>query len=375
MLILLVIPILYSLVMLYYYLGIRKTKTLALYNSDQKTSFSVIIPFRNEADNLPALLTSLLNIEYPKSLYEIILVDDASEDNSAALITKWITDNKLQSNARLTQSIRASEAPKKDALQTAIALANYDWIITTDADCKVPECWLKAYDALIQKKNTVFVAGPVMYEGNNSFVEQYQFIDGLSLQAVTAGGFGQKNPILCNGANLAYKLAIFKELKGFEGNNHIASGDDIFMLEKVSRAYPKQMHYLKNYDALVRTKPEKNWMAVLNQRSRWASKTTKQKSLSVKVLGLFILSINLSLCWAPLLFTVSPIYGSIGLSIVLIKLIADYQMIKTAASILKTSVPFWHFLGSFFVYPIITILVFYSMVIPKYQWKGRIFRY
>jgi cellulose synthase/poly-beta-1,6-N-acetylglucosamine synthase-like glycosyltransferase len=355
-------------------LGIRKNKTHESSDITQKTNFSIVIPFRNEAENIPDLLDSLLGIKYPTNLYEIFLVDDASEDNSATLVETWISKNNLHANTRLIQSSRYSKSPKKDALQTAIKLANYDWILTTDADCQVPNSWLKSFDAMIQKQNVVFVAGPVVYEGNTSFVEQYQLLDGLSLQAITAGGFGQKNPILCNGANLAYKLSVFNNVKGFEGNNHIASGDDIFMLEKVSRAYPKQMQYLKNYDALVRTKPEKNWRAVLNQRIRWASKTTKQKSFIVKLLGLFVLFINMSLFWAPFLFTLNPIAGSIGLGIVIIKLIVDYQMIKSAATMFKMKVSLRCFFASFFVYPFITILVFMSVVLRKYRWKGRTFQ-
>lgn len=374
MLILLIIPLFYSLVMLHFYLGMRKTKTLESHDIIATTSFSVMIPFRNEAENLPDLLNSLLNIDYPQRLFEIFLVNDASEDNSEELIIQWITKNKLQSNVRLIQSIRTSKSPKKDALQTAIELAKSDWVLTTDADCKVPSSWLKAFDTVIQNKNAVFVAGPVIYEGNTSFVEQYQLLDGLSLQAITAGGFGQNKPILCNGANLAYKLSVFKKVKGFEGNNHIASGDDIFMLEKVSKVYPKQMHYLKNYDALVRTKPEKNWNAVLKQRFRWVSKTTKQKSFGVKLLGLFVLFINMSLLWAPFLFVIGPVAGSIGLGIVLIKFIVDYKMIQGAATLFKMEVSLSSFIASFFVYPFITILVFISVFHPNYRWKGRTFR-
>ena len=363
----------YGLVMLYYFFGSRKIKVIKQDESVAKTTFSVIIPFRNEAENLPELLHSLLNIVYPRHLYEIFLVNDASEDNSEEIISRWIAENDLESQVRLIQNIRSSNSPKKDAIKTAIDMAKNDWVLTTDADCKVPIGWLKTYATLIRKEQVVFIAGPVIYETNNSFVQQYQQLDGLSLQAITVGGFGQKKPVLCNGANLAYKLTVFNELNGFEGNDHIASGDDIFMLEKMSEKYPNQMQYLKSPDAIVSTKPEKNWSSVVNQRLRWASKTSKQKGLHAKLLGAFIILVNLALLAVPFMFVYSPVAGYIGLGFLLLKLIVDFTTLSSSASFFKIRVSVGYFLVSFISYPILTIIVFIGQFLPKYSWKGRVF--
>ena len=45
-----------------------------------KTRFSILVPFRNEAENLPILLESIAKLKYPKDLFEVLLIDDASEE-------------------------------------------------------------------------------------------------------------------------------------------------------------------------------------------------------------------------------------------------------------------------------------------------------
>lgn len=366
---------LYVLVLLLYYYGEKKMPLFSLNEKDSTTTFSVVIPFRNEANNLPDLLETIRHLNYPKSLYEIFLVNDASEDNSVEIITAWINENSLQANVQLIDASRSTISPKKDAISTAVSIASYDWILTTDADCELPGYLLQAYDAFIQEKQPDFVAGPVVYRGNESFLQQYQVLDGLSLQAITMGSFGWKKPILCNGANMAYKRTTFIELNGFSGNNHIASGDDIFMLEKVAQKYPKQVGYLKSNDAIVSTKTQRDWGGVLNQRIRWASKTGKQKSLLPKLIALLVLYTNLIVLVTPIVFITKPLqYGGIAIIAVLIKFSIDYFIIHNCAGVLKVKVPFFHFLVSFCVYPIIFLVVLMGSFLHKYQWKGRSFR-
>src|SRR5690606_261137 len=132
-----------------------------------------------------------------------IFVNDASEDTSKATVSGAIKTSKF--SIRLLQNKRVSNSPKKDAISEAIKESKFEWIVTTDADCELPKNWLKTLDAFIQMNNPVMVCGPVIYESNRSFIENYQQLDGFGLQTVTIGSFGLGNPLLCNGANLAYK--------------------------------------------------------------------------------------------------------------------------------------------------------------------------
>ena len=75
------------------------------------------------------------------------------------------------------------------------------------------------------------IVAPVSLESNTTFLQQFQLIDFLSMQGATIGGFGIQQPFMANGANLAYQKELFIKLNGFENNNTIASGDDVFLLE------------------------------------------------------------------------------------------------------------------------------------------------
>ena len=269
-------------------------KKVSLFKAEEfaaKSHFSIVIPFRNEAENLTVLLKTVENLNYPSKMFEIIFVNDASEDNSEAIISEAIEKNRF--SIKILQNKRISNSPKKDAISEAIKNSNFEWIVTTDADCELPKNWLKTLDAFIQKNNPVMVCGPVIYKSNGNFIESFQQLDGFSLQAVTIGSFGMRRPLLCNGANLAYRKDAFLEVNGFSENDHIASGDDIFLLEKMKKSFPRQVQFLKSKQVIVSTKPQSTWKNVLNQRIRWASKTSKQKSTLSLLLGGLVFLVNI----------------------------------------------------------------------------------
>ena len=270
-----IITILYLILIGWFVFGFNKIQEFKKETATQTTTFSIVIPFRNEAENLQDLLKSLSNLEYPKGLFEVILVDDDSEDDSVEIIRKILDTKPLdcaQGDMVILTNKRATNSPKKDAITTAITVAKHNWIITTDADCTFPKTWLKTFDAFIKNNDPRMIIAPVTYTINNSFLEQFQLLDFLSLQGATIAGFGINKPFLCNGANLAYKKEVFIRLHGFEGNTSIASGDDIFLLEKAINIIPKQVHYLMSKDSIVTTKPQSSFTTLIQQRVRWASK-------------------------------------------------------------------------------------------------------
>ena len=116
--------------------GFDKIETTQNSNLFPKISFSIIVPFRNEETNFLNLLKSISELEYPKNWYEIIVVNDNSDDNSVSIFNKWKLENQMI-QSRLLENIRVSHSPKKDAIATAISQVKNEWIITTDADCIV----------------------------------------------------------------------------------------------------------------------------------------------------------------------------------------------------------------------------------------------
>src|SRR5690606_8764865 len=157
------------------------------------TSFSVIIPFRNEAQNLPSLLKSISKLSYPKHLYEIILVDDDSEDGSANVIYSILGTSGWQqeprTNVKVIKNDRKTNSPKKDANISAIDVAQYEWTITTDADCQLPEFWLNSFDEFIYTSHAKCIVAPVTYLNKANLFNKFQLLNILSLQGATMGGF------------------------------------------------------------------------------------------------------------------------------------------------------------------------------------------
>jgi len=283
--ILFIITILYCLAIIALIYGFSKVSSYDFLGQKPKTKFSIIVPFRNEAKNLPVLLDSFAKLNYPNALFEVILVDDDSEERVQ------IADFRLQIS--VLKNIRVSNSPKKDAISTAMRLVKNEWIITTDADCIVHENWLTALDNYIQLHDVAMIAGPVTYDCNTSFLHHFQQLDLASLQGATIGSFGLGKAFMCNGANFAYAKSLFQELNGFTGNDIIASGDDVFLLQKAMARFPEKVHYLKSQNTFVSTKPMNDWKSLFYQRVRWASKTSSYQSSFGKVLGLIVLGGNL----------------------------------------------------------------------------------
>jgi cellulose synthase/poly-beta-1,6-N-acetylglucosamine synthase-like glycosyltransferase len=280
--------------------GFFKVKKYEKTNIKPQTSFTIIVPFRNEAENLPKLLKSLTQLNYPDDLVELILVDDSSKEKFQVQSSKF--------RVTLMESVRVSNSPKKDAITTAMQHVKTDWVITTDADCLVNKNWLLVFDNYIQEHQISMLVGPVSYESDSSFLHQFQQLDFISLQGATIGSFGINKAFMCNGANFAYTKKVFENLKGFEGNNTIASGDDVFLLQKAVSLFPDEVHYLKSEEAIVITKPTENWKSLFYQRARWAAKTSSYKSTFGTFLGLIVFSGNFSFV-ILLLFSIIGIWS------------------------------------------------------------------
>jgi len=364
---------LYILLLLVLLIGYHRLPVLSSEKNTNVTHFSVIVPFRNEADNLPELLKSILKIEYPKEQFELLFVNDASEDNSVTIISEVLKHTAI--NWRVLSNIRSSKSPKKDAITTAIKAAKYKWIVATDADCSVPKLWFVDFDRYIQEKEPVMICGPVQITSTNSLVTNFQKYEGLSLQGVTMGGFGLGRPLLCNGANMAYAKEFFLEVGGFSGNDTIASGDDIFLLDKMRQHYPGKVGYLKNRSSIVQTPAETNWKDTISQRIRWAAKTSKQKNATTKLVGIIVVLVNMwlvaGLFWA---FFDAVEFLRLYCFFFILKVFADIIFIQKINSFFRSKInPLLLILNSA-LYPFITFTITVRSLFGHYNWKGRHFK-
>ena len=265
----------YSILILYYKAGWHELKPFSSEINETFPGISVVIAARNEEENIGQLLSSIESQTYPKEFFEVIVVDDHSTDNTASIVK----------NFEFVKLIRLQpdniNSYKKRAIETGIAGASGDLIVTTDADCIVPQNWLKTIVASKQQTNAVFIAAPVSIDNKWTLLQTFQTLDFLVLQGITAASVKKRMHNMCNGANLAYERKIFYEVNGFTGIDHIASGDDMLLMQKVARHFPGRISYLLSKDAIVTTQATKTWQEFFNQRIRWASKATNYSDIKI----------------------------------------------------------------------------------------------
>jgi cellulose synthase/poly-beta-1,6-N-acetylglucosamine synthase-like glycosyltransferase len=379
---LVLITLFYVILIVALLIGWRKIPEFQLKKLEPKIRFSVIIPFRNEAENLPLLLNSLAKLNYPTSKYEILLVNDASEDSSVQICTDF-ENSHPEIQMSILENQRSSNSPKKDAISTAIKTAQFEYIITTDADCEVPENWLQAFDEKIVETDSKLVAGPVKIAGaskniirENRWLKYFHFfqeMDFMSLQAAGAGGFGLKKAFMCNGANLCYEKAAFLKADGFSGNDEISSGDDVFLLQKFTeKKWP--VSFLKCAEAIVLTKPQQDLNTLISQRIRWAAKTPAYKSSFAKLVGLTVLLMNFSLVVGGLLAFFSLIPYQPLLYAFFFKFNVDYALLYHSAEFFDRKDVLQNYFWSSFIYPVFSSYVAILSLFSGYEWKGRTFR-
>ena len=370
-----IITLLYAVVLLFLLYGFYQIPVRNATTEVPKMSFSIVIPFRDEADNLPPLLESLANLNYPRALFEVLLVNDASKDASEE-ICKGFKEAHPDINLKILNNIRRSDSPKKDALRTAINTSEKEFIITTDADCILPEHWLHEFSSTIDKTGAKLIAGPVKpvpHEGSKmAFLDLFQELDAFSLQAATIGGFGGKIPFLCNGANLCYSKEAFQAINGFAGNDHIASGDDIFLMEKFQKKGLK-ISFLKSKKAVVKTYPQPNIEALLQQRLRWAAKTSATGNLG-KLMGLSVLTMNLGLVLSIFPVLTGQLSSEVFFLMFLVKFNIDFSLIYAGAHFFGRESILKNYFWCSVIYPFLSSYIGIASFFGGYSWKGRYFK-
>ena len=268
-------------------------------NLQPSTSISVIVPARNEAPNLPALLNSLNSQSYPKHLFDVIVVDDHSTDETASIVSNCKNGNiKL---IRLQDIIDGANlnSYKKKAIEVAVAATKAALIVTTDADCVVPANWLSAIAAYYEAHKPSLIVMPVSYREKPNFLEIFQSLDFMTLQGITGASVHKRMLSMCNGANLAYTRQAFEAVEGFKGISDLASGDDMLLMHKIYKWHPQGIGYIKSTDVIVQTAPMHSWNDFFNQRIRWASKADKYDDKRIFWVLLLVYLLNLWLLLLP----------------------------------------------------------------------------
>lgn len=265
------LSLLYALLILYYRDGWLR---LPEYRADNTltpiTKVSILIPARNEEANIGPLLKDIMAQYYPPELMEVIVIDDHSTDRTADIASsfKGVTCISLSD---FTEG-KFLNAYKKKAIEIAIQQSNGELIITTDADCRMCQYWVRSIVRYYETYRHQLIASPVLFTTDNSWFQTFQSIDFTAMQGITGALSATHSGTMCNGANLAYTRKAFNAVNGFNGIDDIASGDDMLLMHKIEQRFPRKTSYLKCKDAIVYTSPMPTLKTFLQQRTRWASK-------------------------------------------------------------------------------------------------------
>jgi cellulose synthase/poly-beta-1,6-N-acetylglucosamine synthase-like glycosyltransferase len=365
----------------------RAWTQIPFFSADRRprhTLISVLVPARNEAVNIARCIESLAQQSYPRHRYEVIVIDDDSTDGTGDIVRA------LNFPGLAVRCLPLADIPgkgggrayKKRAIETGIAAATGELIVTTDADCLFHHDWLITLAAFYEEKGAKFIAAPVRmgvptHPDRSSVLPDpgmltiFQTLDFITLQGITGASVYKRFHSMCNGANLAYQKSAFVEVGGFRGIDAIPSGDDLLLMHKIYIRYPDQVFFLKSPAAIVSTQPETTLPRFIHQRVRWASKADRYDDKRISRVLLLVYIVNLMF----VLLAVAACWNSWWLWLLVIGLVA-----KTAVEF-----PFVYPVARFFDqqalmrwFPLLQPLhILYTVVIGfmgkfgSYRWKDR----
>ena len=320
-------------------------------SSGLKPKVSIVIAVRNEEENIPFLIEDLSKQDYPLECLEIIIVDDFSDDNTFQILN----DASLHLNV-----LRSESEGKKAAINTGVLSAKHDLILTTDADCRFSANWVSCMLAPFAHEAIHLVSGPVAYSNLSSLFDKFQALEFISLIGSGAGAIGVDKAFMCNGANMAFRKSIFAST-----NTHIASGDDVFLLHHVKSTGGK-IAFVKEQSAIVFTQPKASVTEFINQRKRWASKSSSYQDFTAKWISFVVFLTNLMLLW--LVFSYQFKLAAVFFCV---KFIIDYGFVRALSRFFFYQKYLSNFWIMSIIYPIYIVWVALSSQLTSFEWKGR----
>ncbi|PWK26612.1 cellulose synthase/poly-beta-1,6-N-acetylglucosamine synthase-like glycosyltransferase [Arcicella aurantiaca] len=350
---------LFNLVLIMTWLKMRREKQEE--TSQRNTKLTVIIPVRNEEDNIVKLLQDLDSQNYPFENFEVIIANDGSTDQTESFVLAFQENAKF--NLKLLNILDdKSSSPKKRAIKKSIEISSGELIITTDGDCRVFPNWLVSIEQIFKTTNAKLVSSPVSFINEHKFWNTAQIIEFASLIGSGACAMYLKKPNMCNGANIAYTREVFEEVGGFAGNEHLASGDDEFLMHKIAEKYPEKVVFNADKNAIVLTNTQADWQHFYQQRRRWASKWKYYKDWKVSALAIFIFVVNLGVIWSFITLNYTNLF---------LKLVFEFAFLSLIIRFLGHKDKIKYILIVQILYPF--YVVFFGLIAQGkgYTWKGR----
>ena len=330
---------------------------------------SIIVPARNEQETIGRCLESLTNQAYDADRFEIIVVDDHSTDRTVQAVE---TRNQSSGQPEVVLC-RLSEhgSPrfgKPAAISSGIEQSKGEIILCTDADCTAGPGLVNSMVRCFQP-DVVFVAGPVREQPSQSFLSEVQRLEFMGLIITAAGLIGSGRPIICNGANIAYRRQAFERVSGF-GSTATSCDDETLMQRMVERRIGKVV-FNSDSEALVHTRTPSTVLDFLNQRTRWAAKRGHYEDKSILVRLLCLFAFFLTLFGAGIGALMDSSFTFPFLVVLLVKMVAEFVVLRAGGTLFNYQISPGHFLiAELFHVPYITLAGLIGQF-SSLRWKDR----
>lgn len=357
----------YTLLMLIYFTGLMIMKDVGQEDWHPQQEVSLVIPFRNEVKHLPGIIADLLAQDYPAHLFSVLLVNDHSTDGSREVV-RSITE-KHGHFALL--DLPAGKSGKKEAIAFALSKVSSSWVMQTDADCRVGSGFLSSNMSHQLLHSSDLVAGMVSTgQARGGFLEAFERLDLLALNACGAGSFAVERPIMCSGANLLYSMDLYRESRIFDPSALVQSGDDMFLLI-AARKLRRRVSFNVSKESLVLTAPAEGVFTLIRQRIRWGAKSVHYGMAGIQSVALLVSLVSLLIWLSPLWIFLRPelwewILGGMGL-----KLLVDFLIIFAASRKTGQTLTLWWYLPVALLHPLYMAAVILGSFQGKSTWKGR----
>jgi len=360
-----IVSVIYFIVYFSIFLGLL---FLLVFNRKRYTSnltefphISILIAARNEEHSIERCLASIDALDYPKDKMEVLIGNDASTDNTCAIVEQFIKGKLNYKCITITENMGNARG-KANVLAHLAKHATSDYFFYTDADIAVPENWVQTMLAALDEKVGV-VTGITTITGNH-FFHKMQALDWLYalglVQVVSDIGL----PVTSMGNNMLLRREAYESVGGFETIKFSITEDIAIFNEVLRKGWDFRNVYTR--DVLALSLPAGNFVQYINQRKRWMSGSMH---LPLYMAVIFILHA----AYYPVLIPFFA-YTSVAVmgGIFVLKLIFQSIFVHICLRRLNLAVPWLYYLF-FELYLVVSsvLLIIYFFIPIKTVWKGR----
>jgi glycosyltransferase involved in cell wall biosynthesis len=338
------------------------------YDKTDSLRCSVIIPFRNESTRLEKLVQQLSVLQYSKENVEFIFVNDHSTDDSVLVLRKLLIGFPF-TNCILENT--NDKHGKKFAMMVGIENAKNEIIVSRDADTfQESPFWLQRIISKFRNENTQMVAGTIMIEPAPGFLQTFQRLEQSALNTVSRGAIGNRLPLFCSAANMAFRVSAFKKTGGYQTHLHKASGDDVFLMNEIHAHFKEAVEYENHPEATVTTYAVLSYHAYKNQKLRWISKINPGFN-PLYFTGIITFLYRINLLFIPVLSLVFPQWSFVLVVLAILAVFFDFLLVFLSSGFKRLYEILWVFpLGILWQAVISPDLVLFSER-KELRWKER----